>query len=299
MLDNVTLDQLRMLIATVETGSFSGAARRLGRVQSAVSQSVQTLETQLAITLFDRGGKTPKLNETGQAILEDARRLVRGADALRRRAQSIAQDIEPELTIAVDSLFPNRVLMDSLKALQGRFPNLPVTLFTEGLGGPEQRLRDGMARLAITSPFTAGTTDLEKSFLATVALVPVVAMDHPLADAPGPLGRELLEEYIQLVLTDRLQSTSGMSGFVLSQYIWRFTDLNSRLEYLLAGFGWCTMPLHIVEPHISDGRLKRLDLADLGGSPLEVPLYAAHERGRVPRQATKWLIEDLGRRLRT
>ena len=44
MLDNLTLDQMRVLIAVAEEGSFSAAARRLGRVQSAISQAIQTLE---------------------------------------------------------------------------------------------------------------------------------------------------------------------------------------------------------------------------------------------------------------
>jgi DNA-binding transcriptional LysR family regulator len=57
MLDRLTLDQLRIVIAVAETGSFSGAARRLGRVQSAVSQSVQSLEATLGIPLFDRAAK--------------------------------------------------------------------------------------------------------------------------------------------------------------------------------------------------------------------------------------------------
>jgi hypothetical protein len=68
---------------------------------------------------------------------------------LRARAQSIAADVEPELTLAVDMMFPNAMLMAALAALSGEFPWLPVALFTEGLGGAEQRLRDGAARLAI------------------------------------------------------------------------------------------------------------------------------------------------------
>ena len=59
MLDRLTLDQLRVLIAVAETGSFSAAARQLGRVQSAVSQAVATLEDILGTALFDRYGKTP------------------------------------------------------------------------------------------------------------------------------------------------------------------------------------------------------------------------------------------------
>ena len=68
MLDRLTLDQLRMLIAVAETGSFSAAARRLGRVQSAVSQSVQALEATLGLALFDRGERTPKLSDAGRAL---------------------------------------------------------------------------------------------------------------------------------------------------------------------------------------------------------------------------------------
>ena len=68
MLDNLTLDQMRVLIAVAEAGSFSAAARRLGRVQSAVSQAMQTLEENLRLTLFDRSAKTPTLTEAGRIV---------------------------------------------------------------------------------------------------------------------------------------------------------------------------------------------------------------------------------------
>ena len=69
MLDRLTLDQLRALVAAGEEGSFSAAGRRLGRAQSAVSQSVQILEDELEVQLFDRSGKAPVLTEAGRAVL--------------------------------------------------------------------------------------------------------------------------------------------------------------------------------------------------------------------------------------
>src|SRR5689334_5873961 len=117
MLDPLTLDQLRILIAVAESGSFSAAARRLGRVQSAISQAMQSLELTLGTPLFDRSGKTPLLSDAGRVILDDARHLVRGAEMLRARAENIAANVEPELTLAIDSMFPSEVLMASLKAL--------------------------------------------------------------------------------------------------------------------------------------------------------------------------------------
>ena len=231
MLDPLTLDQLRILVAVADCGSFSAAARRLGRVQSAISQSVQSLEATLRATLFDRAAKTPLLTDAGRVVLADARHLLRGAETLRARAEAIAADVEPALTLAVDTVFPDQVLMASLRALHDTFPHLPVTLFTEGLGGAEQRLREGTARLGICPPLPNAATDLEISFLASIPTVPVVAADHPLAREPEPLSREVLERHLQLVLTDRTSLTAGFSGNVVGAEIWRFADQASRLEY--------------------------------------------------------------------
>ena len=295
MLDPLTLDQLRILVAVAETGSFSAAARRLGRVQSAISQSVQSLESALGTTLFERDGKLPKLNDAGRVILDDARRLIGGAEALKARAESIAADVEPELMLAVDGIFPIEVLTASLKALSATFPLLPVTLFTEGLGGAEQRLRDGQAKLGICLPLPGLSADFESEFLVSIATVPVVASSHPLAAMPGPLSRATLEDSVQLVLTDRTTLTAGIGGSVISRRIWRFADLSVRLDFLLAGFGWCNMPTHMVRAHIAAGRLKRLDLADVRAP--ELPLHIVQQRGRRLGRAGRWLIEDIRRRL--
>lgn len=295
MLDPLTLDQLRVLVAVSETGSFSGAGRRLRRVQSAISQSVQSLETTLGVPLFDRSGKPYGLTDAGRVLLADARRVIEGAEALRARAESIAAQLEPELTLAVDSMFPNGVLIASLKALSQVFPCLPVTLFTEGLGAPEQRLRDGVARLAITVPRNGLPQDCDSEFLAEITMVPVVAADHPLAAVPPPLTRELLEPHVQLVLTDRSQVTAGFQGGIVSSRIWRFADLATRLDCLLAGFGWCNMPHHLVERHIESGALKSLDI-DIGAR-WTLALHVVHQRRHPPGKAGRWLIEELRRHL--
>lgn len=295
MLDRLTLDQLRTLIAVAETGSFSGAARRLRRVQSAISQTVRALEDTLGIALFERRGRASALTDAGQAILADARRLISGAEALRARAETIAADIEPELTLAVDAMFPNGVLMESLKGLAKQFPLLPVTVFTEALGGAEQRLRDGTARLGIFPPRARTLEGLTIDRLVPITMVPVVSAGHPLAGAKTPIANAVLAEHVQLVLTDRTQITAGFSGGVISQRVWRFADLATRLDYLLAGFGWCNMPLHLVEGHIREGRLARLVLKE--NNSWMLPIAVVHGQTRPPGRAGRWLVNDLRVRL--
>ena len=102
---------------------------------------------------------------------------------------------------------------------------------------------------------------------------------------------------MQLVLTDRTPLTQNLSGGIVSRHIWRFADLATRLDFLLAGFGWCNMPSHMVAEHVAAGRLKRLKIANQ--EDIALPLYVVHERGRAPGRAGRWLIADLRERLKT
>ncbi|HEX6243894.1 MAG TPA: LysR family transcriptional regulator, partial [Polyangiales bacterium] len=61
MYDPVTLDQLRALVSVAQEGSFSAAARKLSRVQSAVSTAMANLEQQLGVAVWDRSEKRPRL----------------------------------------------------------------------------------------------------------------------------------------------------------------------------------------------------------------------------------------------
>ena len=85
----LTLDQVRVLLAVIEQGCFSGWARALHRAQSAVTHAIQRLEAQLGVALFDRTGYRPVLTGAGQA-LPRARRLVEEAAGLRIQARGIA-----------------------------------------------------------------------------------------------------------------------------------------------------------------------------------------------------------------
>src|SRR3954466_1229439 len=76
-----TLDQISVFLAVVESGSFTGAARRLGRATSVISYAIANLENQLGVTLFARAATArPQLTDAGRAILSDSRNLAIAVD---------------------------------------------------------------------------------------------------------------------------------------------------------------------------------------------------------------------------
>ncbi|MEM6501731.1 MAG: LysR family transcriptional regulator [Cyanobacteria bacterium P01_C01_bin.89] len=71
-----TLDQLRILKAISEEGSFKRAADSLYVSQPAVSLQVQNLERQLDVPLFDRGGRRAQLTEAGHMLLNYGEKIL-------------------------------------------------------------------------------------------------------------------------------------------------------------------------------------------------------------------------------
>lgn len=78
-MDDFSLDQLRVLLMIADTGSFSAAGRQLGRVQSAISQTIAALESRQGVALFDRSGHRPQLTEGGQVLVDQAKLVLASA----------------------------------------------------------------------------------------------------------------------------------------------------------------------------------------------------------------------------
>ncbi|MDB5439889.1 MAG: LysR family transcriptional regulator, partial [Caulobacteraceae bacterium] len=134
MLPGPSLDQLRIFVTAADEASFSAAGRRLGRAQSAISHAIANLEAQLGVILFDRTERRPRLTSAGAALLTTARDVVQGADALRCQAGQMAGGQEPELSVAIDVMFPQDRLTAAIRALAREFPDTSLRLYVEALG---------------------------------------------------------------------------------------------------------------------------------------------------------------------
>lgn len=296
MIGTFTLDQLRILVTIADAGSFSAAGRQLMRAQSAISQAIGTLEAIQGVELFDRHGHRPQLTDIGRVLVDQARLVLASAARFEAVAASTRAGLEPELAIAIDPLVPTAPLIESLRALSVTFPDLPVSFSTEGLGGSLRRLRSGSAALAICLLLPAVPDDIAAYPLLQVGMRPVVAPRHALASLGRPATPSDLEPYVQLVLSDPIEPGSANYG-LSSARLWRFVELGRRLDFLLAGFGWCRMPEHLVMDPLGNGLLKAIEIQD-DPTPREgLTIYAAHKRDRALGPAGRWLLDELRQRL--
>ncbi len=285
-----TYDQLHLLLAVVDEGSFAAAARRLGRAVSVASYGIANLEAQLGLTLFERAGtRRPVLTEDGKAVLAEARTIARGMDGLRARAKGLHEGLEAEIGLVVDVMLPPDRLGAALRAFNAHFPTVALRLHVEALGAVTAKVLDGEAVIGISGPLTAGTAALDWTAAGDVALVPVAAPDHPLA-MMSPARSGAARDHIQLVLSDRSPLTQGQEFSVLSPRTWRLADLGAKHALLRQGIGWGNMPLPMIEADLLAGTLVRLSLPDWPAP--SYGFFGIWRSDTPPGPAAKWLLEQ-------
>jgi DNA-binding transcriptional LysR family regulator len=293
MLEGVSLDQLRTFIAAVDEGSFSAAARKLNRVQSAVSSWISGLEDQFGVVLFDRSGRFPKLTSEGVLLLADARSIVSGVATMKARARLMASGLETELSVVIDVFFPTAVLSATAKAFASRFPLTPLRLFVEGMGAGYQPVIEGRCGLGVLSTIPVAFPTLVSERLGEVPLVAVASPSHPLAQLTHRIPRHEMAKHLQLVLTDRSDLMSGRDFGVVAPSTWRLADLSTKYAFLKDGIGWGGMPLHMVEKDIASGSLVVLNADDVPPGGYLLTMSAYHRTSDPPGPAGRWLIDHL------
>lgn len=291
-LGSPTLDQLRVFLAIVETGSFSAAARKLNRQQSVISYTVANLEAQLGgLSLFERKTRRPTLTDAGHAILADARQLAAGADGLQARARGLLAGLEAEVAIAVDVMLPTRRLVAGLAAFREVFPTVTLRLYMEALGSVARLVLDRTCSVGASGPMLRGMDELVQWPIGTVRMVAVASPCHPLASIAAPITQAEASRHVQLVLTDRSELTAGQDFAVLSPQTWRLADLGAKHALLIEGLGWGNMPEVMVREDLAAGRLVSLDIESRPGG--RYTLVAVHRCDQPPGPAARWLLERL------
>jgi DNA-binding transcriptional LysR family regulator len=153
---------LEYLVAAVDSGSFSAAARHLGVATPSVHRLVQALEGELGVALIDRSGQPLRPTPYATAYVDRARVLL--AELRELDASLCDQSNAPRGTIslAADSVVREFLLPDMLAAFHARFPDIDVHVMEAG------SVRD-LARLGTDMLMQSGWPPPQDAVLRTLA----------------------------------------------------------------------------------------------------------------------------------
>ena len=284
-----SLEQLRILLAAAETGSFSAAARKLGKAQSVVSSAIANLEIDLALTLFDRSGRYPQLTEAGARMVQEAGILLAQSERLQSIAGELAAGVETRLTLAIDDDSHLPWLGTLLEEFATRYPTVELELLFPLMEDVTEMLVTGRAQLGISYQKVHPQREIVARSLGEVTMPLVVSPDHPLARRlhiqPQDLTTETLLIYpVQRQRFDIWRRFLQPAG--VSPQIKTVDNTLLMIQMVAARMGIAALPHWAVENFERQGMVVTKTL----GEGLWSRLYAANRSGEQRQPAVESFI---------
>jgi len=146
------LRQLRYFVAVAETLNFGRAAARLHMSQPPLSRQIKAFETELGTTLFARTSRGVRLSAAGSALLVDARRLLRDADAIAAGAHALGRGEIGSVRLGFISTASYNVLPRVLPEFHRRRPGVRLHLQEATSDAQAAMLREGELDVALVVP---------------------------------------------------------------------------------------------------------------------------------------------------
>lgn len=293
----ITLEALEVIDAIDRRGSFAKAAEELNKATSALSYTVQKLEEQLAVTVFQRQGRRSVLTPAGELLLHEGRDILAATALLADKTRELATGWEPRLRIAIESLMDGPAVFAQLNVFLQHHPSIEIDITECVLGGGWDALEHGKVDLLVGAP---GPVPQQKGFrtlpVRSREMIPVIARVHPhaaLADDPEAWQRArtgVRRIIAHDTTATNVARTAGLVDGLQRLYV---QTMEQKVAAICSGLGIGHLPRGRIAPLLHNGTL-----IELQHSPADLPaqLFLAwnlSHKGRALKALTEQLHQAL------
>jgi DNA-binding transcriptional LysR family regulator len=192
--DTPELRSLRYFVAVAEELHFGRAAARLHIAQPSLSVQIRKLEHSLGARLLDRTSRHVELTDVGKVLLEEAHRLLTGADRLVAATREASRGVRGTLVVGFQANAAAELTPKILTAFQTRHPRVQVEMRSHDFADPYVGLANGSVDVAFVRPplLVHDWLSIETLFVESRLLV--TSTESPLASRPRVSMEEVVDE---------------------------------------------------------------------------------------------------------
>ncbi|WP_163930087.1 LysR family transcriptional regulator [Paraferrimonas sp. SM1919] len=269
----ITLEQWRMFRAVAENGGFNQAASVVYKSASSIYQSIQKIEAQLGVELFETEGRKVSLTPSGKVILRRAVHILDEAKKIESISLGLKNSPKETLSIAIDQVTPRTLVNGLMHALNETRPNIDLEIFETTLSGTSELLVASKVDLAI-----GGFPVVDRYFepLCKVEFVAVAATEHPLSGV-SELAIEDLVGHRQIVVRDSHSSEELDHGWVGAEHRWSVSNISTSIKLIKAGLGYAWLPKELVQADFDNHSLLALPISSMASKSIELGLMFTSE----------------------
>ena len=268
-----TLDQLRILKAIAEQGSFKKAADILYVTQPAVSLQIQNLEKQLEITIFDRGGRKALLTEAGKILLDYCQRILNQCDEACKAVEDLNSLQGGTLVIGASQTTGTYLMPRMIGLFRQKYPDVSVQLQIHSTRRTGWSVANGQIDLGIIGGQLPSELEILLNVIpyATDELALVLPSKHKLASEKEITKEDLYKiNFVTLdsqsttrKVVDKLLTDSGLDVKRLKIEM-ELNSLEAIKNAVQSGLGAAFLPVISIEKELSSGTIYKPNISDLG-----------------------------------
>jgi DNA-binding transcriptional LysR family regulator len=271
---------LEALVSIAESGSISGAARRLKTQQPTLSRQLQALEKRCGAVLLRRDTHRMTLTEAGRQMLGDARAILAFVEEAEQRVRNDQTELHGHLRLFATVDFGQFLFTRLIASFMQRHPNITAELFYSNR--PVRMIEEGCDAGLIAGEVTddAVVAWPAGQIHRCLAAAPSLIESRPAVEKPADLKTwpwlALSSEQFGGARTIRLSSPKRASQTLNLSPILLTVGVTSLRTAALAGLGVVWLPLWLIKEDLTAGRLAPvLPAWSLEPVPVHV-IYAAH-----------------------
>jgi len=275
--------QLEAFLEAANRGGFRRAADALYLSQPSVSARVQTLESEVGVTLFHRTARGVRLTDMGRTFLPFAQRSMETLRRGREVLESVRQTSAGILNMATARVIGTYVLPETLQKFQQLYPDANLHIKVGGSSDVLQMVVDEEVQLGLARFMQH--PDVDALHLYDEEAVLVVHPGHPFTKTRVAAMSQVAQE--PLIVYD--PGDPGSSYFQFINRVCRDAGVTAKVEMNLdsveaakdmvrLGLGVSFLPRSAVRREVEFESLTLIDLAEV--PPVLLPTYLLLRRGQ-------------------
>ncbi|MEH0759398.1 LysR family transcriptional regulator [Vibrio sp. 16] len=276
---NFSLEQLLAFVTVYEHLSFSKAAVKLNKHRTTIGQVITNLEDQLAVTLFERIGRSVEPTEDGHLLYHYAKQAIEQARVFDKIALSLSYGGLERVVIAYPSFVPHQALFLIRQQLAQDFPTMRVEFLVRDRDEIKQGIVDGTIHFGLVNIHeSTAIHSFDSTFLGHVEFLPYVQTGGRLAQMDKTAVVNELQTERQFMLKSLVDE--GLADkFVFSANNEQVDQLALVIKMIKEGLGWAWLPKALSESQFAVEGVSPLELElMLEGMKLPISLWCPHAK---------------------
>jgi len=289
-----TLRQLQYFISVAEEGTVSGAAQSLSISQSAVTDAIKDLESDLGVTLFERHRRGLSITHKGHQFYRHATRILASvSDARRSFGEAEEAPVQgAALQLGVTSLVAGYVLSDLLARYRRAYPHVNVTAIEDNGDYLEHLLIGGELDVAVmVISNLRDRVALQAEIFETSPYRLWLPLGHRLAGADIISVSDIVTEPLIMLTVDETEENTGklLAAFSARPHVaFRTRSVEAVRSLVATGAGIALLPDLVYRPWSLEG--DRIESRDVSGALPVVQVGMVWRRGSQLTQAARDFI---------